>query len=114
MTDPKLYRATADARIAGRACQVKIVAQPEADGLVGVIGLPAHHREPLVGFSLSGNSVKFIDLPGDEQALSKAFGAPGIEVRGCLCRLAAEMLLGPDLREVTPAQARVPAGAVVH
>jgi hypothetical protein len=110
-----LYRATADARINGRACPIKIVAQPEGDdGLVGVIGLPEHHPEPLVGFSLQGDSLKFIDLAGDEQALRRAFGVPGVEVRGCLCRLAVEMLLGPDLRRVEPAQAQAPTGTTVH
>lgn len=112
-----LLRLDADARLNGVACAVRIICEPQADGsLSGVVGLPDHCREPLVGFDLGENSLKFIDLAGDEAALAKAFGVPGDELRGCLCRLATQMLLGPDARQLTPAPEPdfLPAGATVH
>ena len=117
-SQPALFRGKADARINGVACRIKLVLQPLGEEIAGVIGLPDHHPEPLVGFSLQGQALRFIDLPGDEQALRKTFGVPPHEVRGCLCRLATEMLFGSEVRQLTPGEeARLTQpspGATVH
>ena len=112
-----LLRLDADARLNGVACAVRIICEPQPDGsLSGVVGLPDHYREPLVGFDLGEDRLKFVDLPGDEAALARAFGVPGDELRGCVVRLATQMLLGPDVRQLTsaPDPDFLPAGATVH
>ena len=50
----EVYRATVDAKINGRRCQVKLVLEPLANNeIAGVIGLPEHHDEPLVGLVMT-------------------------------------------------------------
>lgn len=58
------FRGKADARINGVACQIKLVLQPLGEEIAGVIGLPDHYPEPLVGFSLQGQVLRFIELAG--------------------------------------------------
>jgi hypothetical protein len=102
-----LLRGEAEAKINGVAFVLRIVAEPGDRELVGVVGLRHLWHFPLVAFRLSEGGLDFVDIDDDEadEAVAELFGIGPHEVRGALCKLAVEALLGPEIRALTPEEA---------